>query len=113
MSMRLITTCPLAKGCRFRLQAGMVWLSDITAISKASAAFAVQGYLLNYLNTKTARQDPVHCNNCHVVNVMRLIVLTARCVAQKGYNPSLFYRALFIFSLKKSQHVCDCFSGSL
>jgi hypothetical protein len=96
----------------------LAWVRSAVAIRDYDRIKGARGVcapvaLSNYLNTKTDWQDRVHCKNYHVATARGLVVLTARCGAQKGYNPSLFYRALKHFSNKKSQNVCDCFLGSL
>jgi hypothetical protein len=85
---------PIAEGCSSRLRTVVVWLSDITTISKGVCGACSPVTPYNSLNTKKGRPVRVYCKNYHVVTALRLAVLTARCVAQKGYNPSLFYRAL-------------------
>jgi hypothetical protein len=73
----------------------------------------VPAALSNYLNTKTGQHDPVHCKNYHVVAATGLVVLTARGATQKGYNPSLFYRALIHFFHKEITGCLRLFFESL
>jgi hypothetical protein len=79
-----INSCRLGTDAALAWRAGVVWLSDITTVSKAFAGAYVSVTLSNFLNTKKGRPVRVYCKNYHVVTALRLAVLTARCVAQKG-----------------------------
>lgn len=106
-----VPVTPIARGRSSRLRSGVVWLSDITTVSKAFEALLMPVIHSNYLNTKKGRSVRLRCKNYHVVTAPVLVVLAARCIAQKGYNPGLSYRALIHFQIKKITGCFDCFPG--